>query len=502
MMNSSFMKVFKHKKHKNDSSEEKTNDSNYAMSTGRLPTFRSDKKGIYIGGTSWSQPTAPYAFISASGKCKATRSCPAGIICPPLNAATSFVYRSSRRYNSKQQDSEFLLREHDTGSTPTDTAMKTSGYESCDASIPSTTDSNRNEFGLLTDSDNDNIFLRQVQQYEYELKKVRRWYHDERLRHEEQLCAAQEVNDELRKSLKKNKRALLMTQRSLDLERKNNQILRKRLSEAEHIINELRKSVRLARRREEVLKCERCSRNSIMHREGAGEALCSLSESNGYLVGSANKENFPQIERSSTPDEVRNFRAEKGEILQEAETNVYDIVYCVERSWQPGGSEAHQECQKIRENDSRGSKQSLRRAYSDGDLAVSSRLNNSEKNSSSVSPEDVKANEEATTIYETRKDGEKLADLDDESEGYTNASSDSEDTKTRHFVCRQLKRRGDVIKFRPPRPTFRESTFRQYGRQERIALAEFEYLLDFSTDVSSSSPEWYERTAKLCGSTL
>lgn len=60
------------------------------------------------------------------------------------------------------------------------------------------------------------------------------------------------------------------------------------------------------------------------------------------------------------------------------------------------------------------------------------------------------------------------------------------------LIERQLRRRGDCVRFIPPRRTVREATFRRYGRRERSALAEFDYLLDLSTDASAiaSSPDY------------
>ncbi|CAD6184371.1 unnamed protein product [Caenorhabditis auriculariae] len=59
------------------------------------------------------------------------------------------------------------------------------------------------------------------------------------------------------------------------------------------------------------------------------------------------------------------------------------------------------------------------------------------------------------------------------------------------LIERQLRKRGDLVKFNPPRQAIHPRHFRRFGKMERTALAEFEYLEDISTDVSGmlSSPE-------------
>uniref|UniRef100_A0A183F1N4 RHDF1 protein n=1 Tax=Gongylonema pulchrum TaxID=637853 RepID=A0A183F1N4_9BILA len=59
-----------------------------------------------------------------------------------------------------------------------------------------------------------------------------------------------------------------------------------------------------------------------------------------------------------------------------------------------------------------------------------------------------------------------------------------------------LRRRGDNVRFIPPRRVVRQATFRHFGRREQSALAEFDYLQELSTDASGivtssdySSPE-------------
>ncbi|CAB3407272.1 unnamed protein product [Caenorhabditis bovis] len=69
-------------------------------------------------------------------------------------------------------------------------------------------------------------------------------------------------------------------------------------------------------------------------------------------------------------------------------------------------------------------------------------------------------------------------------------SSGSEEERL-GLIERQLRKRGEVVKFNPPRRTVQSKHFKRFGKMERSALAEFEYLQDMSTDVSGmmSSPE-------------
>lgn len=64
------------------------------------------------------------------------------------------------------------------------------------------------------------------------------------------------------------------------------------------------------------------------------------------------------------------------------------------------------------------------------------------------------------------------------------------------MLQKQLRCRGDNVRFVPPRRAVRQATFRRFGRKEISALAEFDYLQNLSTDASGiatssdySSPE-------------
>ncbi|CAJ0954897.1 unnamed protein product, partial [Mesorhabditis belari] len=68
----------------------------------------------------------------------------------------------------------------------------------------------------------------------------------------------------------------------------------------------------------------------------------------------------------------------------------------------------------------------------------------------------------------------------------------SSDEERYAFLERQLRRKGEVVRYNPPRQQLSQRHFRRkFSQPEREALLEFKYLMDMSTDVSGliSSPE-------------
>lgn len=75
----------------------------------------------------------------------------------------------------------------------------------------------------------------------------------------------------------------------------------------------------------------------------------------------------------------------------------------------------------------------------------------------------------------------------------TSYSSDGE-SETIRLLAKQLRHRGDLVHFRPPRKSLvnnERKIFRHFGAKERAAIAQFEYLNEMPTDVSglASSPD-------------
>uniref|UniRef100_A0A0K0CU92 Alpha-1,6-mannosyl-glycoprotein 6-beta-N-acetylglucosaminyltransferase n=1 Tax=Angiostrongylus cantonensis TaxID=6313 RepID=A0A0K0CU92_ANGCA len=91
---------------------------------------------------------------------------------------------------------------------------------------------------------------------------------------------------------------------------------------------------------------------------------------------------------------------------------------------------------------------------------------------------------------------------DMQDEGYNekmdeDGSVSSSDDETYRILERQLKKKGEVVRFQPPRVTVHPRHYKRFGKMERCALAEFDYLQDISTDVSAlqSSPEGHHSVA-------
>lgn len=77
----------------------------FSLRTSPVPTCRSSKYAIYIGGTSWSRPSAPYSVVTAPKKTKSTRSCPGGVTIPPFRP----VVKEEQRFVCVSQNSNVLV---------------------------------------------------------------------------------------------------------------------------------------------------------------------------------------------------------------------------------------------------------------------------------------------------------------------------------------------------------------------------------------------------------
>uniref|UniRef100_A0AC35TSB5 BZIP domain-containing protein n=1 Tax=Rhabditophanes sp. KR3021 TaxID=114890 RepID=A0AC35TSB5_9BILA len=66
-------------------------------------------------------------------------------------------------------------------------------------------------------------------------------------------------------------------------------------------------------------------------------------------------------------------------------------------------------------------------------------------------------------------------------------TSSSENEDTVRIVDKQLKKKGDRVRYDPPRRTVNDSTYRRYGKAENKATSELDFLNDMSTEHSSFS---------------
>ncbi|VDK44006.1 unnamed protein product [Anisakis simplex] len=456
----SLIKIFRFKKPK----EKRNEETRFSLRCSPVPTWRSSKDAIYIGGTSWSRPAAPYSVVTAPKKGRSTRSCPGGVnVTSSKQPLVGTISQQCTQYN------EFVFTQtavHD--SRQLENVIKTSEYGSCE---PSPTNASQ-ALCTFADSDCDNEYVTQLQRCECELRKLKRRLKEERHRYREQIVSTQNDCEYMKRVAEKTTRALVVAQRAIESERHKNQSLRRRLRESDSLISELQCQLRHERLNREERNCGMAVGEGSL---GAGEALCALSQSNANLYDSE----FSTQQSNDLPDEVRNFRtANRCESPNVAAETSRSSTPTYEKN------EVRNEY-AVREINSRGDRQSrssLRRSFSDSEIpALIAAVDDRNIPQRRYSPSRARSHIIARGLLPHHSEVDKEAKL---------LSSD-EDVTTLELIGKQLRRRGDVVRFIPPRRTVRESTFRQFGRRERIALAEFDYLHELSTDASAiaSSPD-------------
>uniref|UniRef100_A0A183TYP2 Fibrous sheath-interacting protein 1 n=1 Tax=Toxocara canis TaxID=6265 RepID=A0A183TYP2_TOXCA len=358
-----------------------------------------------------------------------------------------------------------------------DGAVKTSEYGSCE---PSPTNVSH-VLCALPDSDYDNDCAAQLQQCECELRKLKRRLKEERLRYREQIVAVQNECDYMKRVAEKATRAVVVAQRAIESERYKNQSLRRRLRDADAFISELQCQLRHERLSREERACTVALRQDSL---GAGEALCALSQSSANLF---ENDFTTQQQFNDLPDEVRNFRvAARCDSPSAAETPLSSTPAFEVSFVQILFSRREEESSEavFGERNVAGGRQSrtaVRRSFSDSELPALL---------AAVKGAGTPQRHSSPTLARSPLTPRRLLSHEPEVDKEAIFSSD-EDFATLELIDKQLRRRGDVVRFIPPRRTIRDATFRQFGRRERIALAEFDYLHELSTDASAiaSSPD-------------
>ncbi|MCP9264199.1 hypothetical protein DINM_022215 [Dirofilaria immitis] len=397
-----------------------------------IPSWRSDKEAIYISGASWTRPSAPYSVITAPKKGKQIRSC--GIAADVRNL---------------------------------DAEIKTSEYGSAD---PSPTDSSQSANIPVLESKADAELKAEIQKYEFEIRRLRKRLKDERHYFKGQIIAVQKEKDHMRRYLEKANRAVMQMQRGIDQEKRKNSNLRKQLHESDIIIIGLQNQLRNNHYREVErmgnVSCPSCGLTIV----GAGEALCALTHSNANLYDDSFVSNIVDA-----LDEVKSFRNKRcstpaiAPSPRTSSPSIKGVNLLPEQIVTSEKSCVKSPCSP------------LKRSYSDSELP------------SMVSTVEVENGSQECLLQVTHLPtrGELLSGSLDG----TSFSSDEEAT-TIELLEKQLRRRGDNVRFVPPRRAVRQATFRRFGRNELSALAEFDYLQNLSTDVSGiatssdySSPE-------------
>ncbi|VDN50879.1 unnamed protein product [Dracunculus medinensis] len=425
------------------------NDAHFSVKCSSNPTWRSSKDGIYVGGTSWSRPSAPYSIITSPKKNKKVRSCPGGV------SASSFKPSKvlfSRNGSTTQSDCNTVNNQKSENNN------KTSEYGSCEQS-PTNACEESNDKQSEIDCNGQSILIKI---YDSEIRKLKRKIKDERLRFRDQVLILQNENDRLRFTLEKVDRSTSFLHRNLQYERHKNHNLRKKIRDLENLIKNLKYQLDSCRKDESV--------KQTCHVVGAGEALCVLTQSSGSLF------DYETPQYNDPPDEIRNFRNKQLE-LELSEENESPWLWASVGKEDEIMEEHRKSPEDIKEDTRRNSRRLLRRSFSDSQ--VSKILAESE-------PFEILRGFSSPSTRRFRTRGEWLRG------GLDTSFSSEEDVSTMELIERQLRRRGDCVRFIPPRRTVREATFRRYGRRERSALAEFDYLLDLSTDASAiaSSPDY------------
>ncbi|KHN70678.1 hypothetical protein Tcan_10216 [Toxocara canis] len=459
----SLIRIFRFKKPKeaDDAQIKRNGESRCSLRCSPVSTWRQSKDAIYVGGASWSRPAAPYSVVTAPKKGRPTRSCPGGVVLPASRPVVGIASQQT------VQPSGVAVSGAAHESRQCDGAVKTSEYGSCE---PSPTNVSH-VLCALPDSDYDNDCAAQLQQCECELRKLKRRLKEERLRYREQIVAVQNECDYMKRVAEKATRAVVVAQRAIESERYKNQSLRRRLRDADAFISELQCQLRHERLSREERACTVALRQDSL---GAGEALCALSQSSANLF---ENDFTTQQQFNDLPDEVRNFRvAARCDSPSAAETPLSSTP-AFEREEE--SSEA-----VFGERNVAGGRQSrtaVRRSFSDSELPALL---------AAVKGAGTPQRHSSPTLARSPLTPRRLLSHEPEVDKEAIFSSD-EDFATLELIDKQLRRRGDVVRFIPPRRTIRDATFRQFGRRERIALAEFDYLHELSTDASAiaSSPD-------------
>uniref|UniRef100_A0A8R1TPL2 Uncharacterized protein n=1 Tax=Onchocerca volvulus TaxID=6282 RepID=A0A8R1TPL2_ONCVO len=453
------IKIFRFRKHKDcDDLNRRESARRSLRCCSPIPSWRSDKEAIYISGASWTRPSAPYSVITAPKKGKQTRSCPGGVSIFPTKSSNN-----NKKFDSVESKSVGIAAD----ARNLDAEIKTSEYGSAD---PSPTDSSQSAQIPFLESKADAQFKAEIQKYEFEIRRLRKRLKEERHYFKGQIIAVQKEKDHMRRYLEKASRTVMHMQRGIDQERRKNSNLRKQLHESDIIIIGLQNQLRNNQYREVErvgnVNCPSCGSTIV----GAGEALCALTHSNANLYDDSFISNV-----SDAPDEVKSFRNKKCSTPAAAPSP---------RTCSPAMKSDNIPSEQMATNEKsyvKSPHSPLRRSYSDSELP------------SMVSTAEVESASQECLLQLTHLPtrGELLS----ESLDGTSFSSDEEAT-TIELIEKQLRRRGDNVRFVPPRRAVRQATFRRFGRNELSALAEFDYLQNLSTDASGiatssdySSPE-------------
>ncbi|XGW19058.1 hypothetical protein V3C99_003126 [Haemonchus contortus] len=527
----SFMKMFKNKKGSNKENLPNMNRSTIERSSttsNDFETSRSDA-GVYAGEQRRSRElhiANPYSVVTAPKTTRGPRSCPGA---PMEDRSYRVSTRRGKPLNDRYSSINTSLRYENVGRKRTDvyqheTILEYSS-ESANSSrgsppdIHSRKDSRRSQSqryygGALnesTDDDEDRASMHIIQ-LEAKLKRAKELIRSTRRDMTERI---EELQDEIeRKSRDYDtlKWHYKQARKAIDDERKINARQTKKLHQALEEVSRL-KALLAEHSNDSSFLIPYCGGLPPMgYDSGAGEALCSLAEAQSDGIS----------DRLCSLNEVHGGSVSDGLSSQTEHTNTREGT--AEPTLKLDNQEDMQdevrvfrtaECDTPPPERPRAAVSPIEPLSSFVPLPDFT-INNELVPQRSLSDTDIRT----LVLQETEKDEmRKLRDLPVEKQycsrakpvrkdydyyvrGYNEKMEDdgsisTSDEETCRIIEKQLKKKGDVVRFQPPRVTVHPRHYKRFGKMERCALAEFDYLQDISTDVSAlqSSPDSHHSTA-------
>ncbi|KAJ1371755.1 hypothetical protein KIN20_033757 [Parelaphostrongylus tenuis] len=528
----SFMKMFKNRKGSNKENLPNINRGNMERSSTTSNDFETKRNaaGVYAGESRHSKEIHipnPYSVVTAPKKTKGPRSCPGAPMDDrsfrsnsyrgkPLNDRYSSM-NSSLRYENIGRMRNDMLR-HETINEYSSESANSSRDSPPDVQSRKekmASESQRYYTSTLNDStdDDDGANLR-ILQLEAKLKRARELIRCTRRDMSERIEELQDEIERKRQDYDTLKWHYKQARKAFEDERKINARQTKKLHQALEEVSRL-KAMLTEHSNDSSFLIPYCGGLPPMcYGSGAGEALCSLTETQSDCVNdrlcSINEIHEDNVsERLSSQTEHTTTRESTAEspLNNEHQEDMQDEVRVFRTA----------ECDTPPPERPRATGSpivSLSSHVPTTDYTISNdfipqRLHRS------LSDTDIRALllQEAGK-GELRKDKTLMQglshprsrairrDFDYYVRGYNEKMNEdnpvsSSDDETYRILERQLKKKGGVVRFHPPRATVQPRHYKRFGKMERCALAEFDYLQDISTDVSAlqSSPEAHHNVA-------
>ncbi|CAI4229859.1 unnamed protein product [Auanema sp. JU1783] len=464
----SFMRMFKSTKKNNNKENVPSMDRENRDRTIDRDSFRNSSMmesfngGVYAGEVKNAHIINPYSVVTAPKKNKGPRSCPGA----PMDSRSERSSRSSRPFNDRHLNNSVryenlrVHRRNDYGQR---------NYMSDIANRSIKEEPQRDQYyESFPESDEEEHDLR-IRMLETKLGKMQRRYHEDVKHLKRELEISRDEIEHYKRNFERQSRAYLNAKKSLDLEKQQMIRLKKALQQANTRVIEL-EDLLASGNENSLLMCSYDSGGVCNGTTGAGEALCAMGEHIGDLNDMVN---------SSTPS-ISMFQEGTNDLDAQDEMRIFRTVEVEDGDDDyetPPIEKPRDACSPVELNIFPLKTPKLTKSLSDTDLTAVTITEEPRTNlNNSVMPKRT-----------FQKDLYAKAQAQFQSE-LTSESSDEEAYKV---IERQLKKKGGLVKFQPPRPQVQARHYKKYGKNERNALAEFEYLQDLSSDVSGmlSSPD-------------